>query len=292
MTITAGVDVGSGAVKAVIMECVGDEARIIARASARIRRREIAAVVDEVFGTAVRAADVAAVDYVATTGEGEDVPFATGHFYGMTTHARGGLYPRARGARGARRRRAAQPRHPDGRAGQGHELQDDQPVRLGLRASSSRTSPATSASRRPRSASCRWRPMRPRRSRRSVRCWPRPTSSTWCRAGSRPRTSCAASTRAWRFVSPACCGRSACPGSCSSAAGWRATRGLLAALQDALDEDTRFGGAMRVTGHPLSLFAGALGAAMWGAFRHQRLKLGGAAWTASTATTAESSSAT
>jgi benzoyl-CoA reductase subunit D len=33
-----------------------------------------------------------AVDYVATTGEGENVKFATGHFYSMTTHARGGVF--------------------------------------------------------------------------------------------------------------------------------------------------------------------------------------------------------
>ena len=35
---------------------------------------------------------------MATTGEGESVPFRTGHFYGMTTHARGGLFldPEAR----------------------------------------------------------------------------------------------------------------------------------------------------------------------------------------------------
>ncbi|MBZ0141541.1 MAG: benzoyl-CoA reductase subunit D, partial [Pseudorhodoplanes sp.] len=32
------------------------------------------------------------VDYVATTGEGESVPFHTGHFYSMTTHARGAIY--------------------------------------------------------------------------------------------------------------------------------------------------------------------------------------------------------
>ena len=38
------------------------------------------------------------VDYIATTGEGENVKFATGHFYSMTTHARGGVYldPEAR----------------------------------------------------------------------------------------------------------------------------------------------------------------------------------------------------
>ena len=32
------------------------------------------------------------VDYVATTGEGEGIPFHTGHFYSMTTHARGAIY--------------------------------------------------------------------------------------------------------------------------------------------------------------------------------------------------------
>ena len=34
------------------------------------------------------------VDYVATTGEGENVKFPTGHFYSMTTHARGGIFLR------------------------------------------------------------------------------------------------------------------------------------------------------------------------------------------------------
>ena len=40
----------------------------------------------------------AEVDYIATTGEGENVKFATGHFYSMTTHARGGVFlvPEAR----------------------------------------------------------------------------------------------------------------------------------------------------------------------------------------------------
>jgi len=32
------------------------------------------------------------VEYVATTGEGECVAFRTGHFYGMTAHARGALF--------------------------------------------------------------------------------------------------------------------------------------------------------------------------------------------------------
>jgi benzoyl-CoA reductase subunit D len=43
----------------------------------------------------VKPGDVA---YTATTGEGENVKFSTGHFYSMTTHARGGVYldPEAR----------------------------------------------------------------------------------------------------------------------------------------------------------------------------------------------------
>ena len=39
--------------------------------------------------------------YVATTGEGEAVPFHTGHFYSMTTHARGAHLPRTPQARAA-----------------------------------------------------------------------------------------------------------------------------------------------------------------------------------------------
>lgn len=98
MTITAGLDVGSGAVKCVVMEVDGANTRLIGHAVGRIRRRDVLAVVDEVFERAVADAGVTKIAYVATTGEGEDIPFATGHFYGMTTHARGAqfLEPRAR----------------------------------------------------------------------------------------------------------------------------------------------------------------------------------------------------
>jgi len=96
-TLTAGLDVGSGAVKAVIMGFDEGREAVLAKVSTRIRRRDIAGVVDEVFGQAVREAGIDGLHYVATSGEGEDIPFATGHFYGMTTHARGALFldPRA-----------------------------------------------------------------------------------------------------------------------------------------------------------------------------------------------------
>jgi len=93
--ISAGVDVGSAVVKMAIVE-TGDEGgeRLIAGRSERIRRRDTHAVAQDLFTAMLRDAglDAGGLGYVATTGEGETIPFRTGHFYGMTTHARGGLF--------------------------------------------------------------------------------------------------------------------------------------------------------------------------------------------------------
>ncbi|MBK8207044.1 MAG: benzoyl-CoA reductase subunit D [Planctomycetes bacterium] len=98
MTLTAGIDVGTGAVKVAIMQ---DE-RLVAQYLERIRRRDVMEVVEESFEAALREAGLRRdqLDYIGTTGEGDQVPWRTGHFYGMTTHARGALYlePAARGA--------------------------------------------------------------------------------------------------------------------------------------------------------------------------------------------------
>jgi benzoyl-CoA reductase subunit D len=98
---TAGIDVGSSAVKIVVVEDATDaRARILASRSERIRRRDPLAVVEETFPAVLEEASTARGDlaYVATTGEGEGVPFRSGHFYGMTTHARGAIFlePEAR----------------------------------------------------------------------------------------------------------------------------------------------------------------------------------------------------
>jgi benzoyl-CoA reductase subunit D len=92
VTVACGIDVGSSAVKVVVLAEEGGAITLLGRALARVRRRTLPQVIEEAFGQAIDAADVDAIDYVATTGEGEDVPFATGHFYGMTAHARGSLY--------------------------------------------------------------------------------------------------------------------------------------------------------------------------------------------------------
>lgn len=103
MTIAAGIDVGTGTVKAALFRVEdGSKAEWLSRAIHRIRQRdpmELARVAfDEVLADA-RLAE-GNVDYVATTGEGEGVPFHTGHFYSMTTHARGAIYldPESRAA--------------------------------------------------------------------------------------------------------------------------------------------------------------------------------------------------
>lgn len=99
MHVSAGIDVGSGAVKVAVARTDGnDDETILATVSARIRRRVVAKVLEETFDAAVEAAGVDEMHYIATTGEGAEFPYATGHFYGMTTHARGALYldPRAR----------------------------------------------------------------------------------------------------------------------------------------------------------------------------------------------------
>ncbi|HUT49810.1 MAG TPA: benzoyl-CoA reductase subunit D [Alphaproteobacteria bacterium] len=102
MTLTAGIDVGTGAVKTVIFDVDGDEAKPLAKLTYRIRQRDPMQLAEESFNEALDQAGVKQDDiaYIATTGEGEAIPFHTGHFYSMTTHARGALYldPDARAA--------------------------------------------------------------------------------------------------------------------------------------------------------------------------------------------------
>jgi benzoyl-CoA reductase subunit D len=98
MNATAGIDIGTGAIKVALMA----QGKLLASYLERIRRRDVMEVVDESFDAALREAGLRRdqVHYIATTGEGDQVPWRTGHFYGMTTHARGALFldPAVRGA--------------------------------------------------------------------------------------------------------------------------------------------------------------------------------------------------
>ncbi|MEO7937322.1 MAG: benzoyl-CoA reductase subunit D, partial [Burkholderiaceae bacterium] len=92
---TIGIDIGSGVVKSTLFRVDDDgQPHWLAKRSERIRRRDPMTLAQEGRDGVLADAGVALedVDYVATTGEGENVKFATGHFYSMTTHARGGVF--------------------------------------------------------------------------------------------------------------------------------------------------------------------------------------------------------
>src|SRR5690349_12843275 len=95
MTITIGIDIGSGAVKSTLFRVEeGKEPVWLAKRCERIRRRDPMTLAEEGRAAVIAESGVSPdqVDYIATTGEGENVKFATGHFYSMTTHARGGVF--------------------------------------------------------------------------------------------------------------------------------------------------------------------------------------------------------
>jgi benzoyl-CoA reductase subunit D len=94
MAITAGVDVGSGAVKTVLFEVAGDATRWLVKRTDRVRQRDPFQLAAESYDLALAEAGLGrdAIAYVATTGDGEALAFHTGHFYSMTTHGRGAIY--------------------------------------------------------------------------------------------------------------------------------------------------------------------------------------------------------
>lgn len=98
---TIGIDIGSGAVKTALFRIDADGTpHWLAKRVERIRRRDPMTLAREGYEGVLEDAGLKPedIDYIATTGEGENVKFSTGHFYSMTTHARGGLFldPEAR----------------------------------------------------------------------------------------------------------------------------------------------------------------------------------------------------
>ena len=100
MAITAGIDLGTGAVKTVLFNVDGDNVEWLAKRVDRIRNRDPLQLSRRAFDELLAAQGMqeSDLDYVATTGDGENITFSTGHFFSMTTHARGAIYlnPEAR----------------------------------------------------------------------------------------------------------------------------------------------------------------------------------------------------
>lgn len=94
-----GIDVGSNFIKLVLME-YSENSKLLDKHTEKIRKRNPTTVADEMVQAmldkhGLKYEDVA---YLASTGEGDLVKRKRGHFYGMTTHAKGAnfFFPEAR----------------------------------------------------------------------------------------------------------------------------------------------------------------------------------------------------
>ena len=93
---TVGIDVGSSSIKTVLMEFDdnGKNGKLLDTDLKKIRKRDIKEVILQSYEHLLSKAELTSeeIAYVATTGEGEMVDFRRGHFYSMTTHSRGALF--------------------------------------------------------------------------------------------------------------------------------------------------------------------------------------------------------
>ena len=96
MTITAGIDVGTGAIKVALFDVEGGAEICLVKRVERLRQRDPLKLAEQIYDDVLAEAGLKRDDvaYCATTGEGESLHFHTGHFYSMTTHARGAIYLR------------------------------------------------------------------------------------------------------------------------------------------------------------------------------------------------------
>ena len=90
---TLGIDVGGSYIKAVLLN-YNNKPVIIDKRNEKVRRRNPSVVTEEIISYLLNKNNLKQneIAYVASTGEGEMVPHKTGHFYSMTTHARGGIF--------------------------------------------------------------------------------------------------------------------------------------------------------------------------------------------------------
>lgn len=89
--LTAGIDIGNSSVKVSIVKSANGKEELLCNKVEKIRKRKVSVIINDVYDNCLDIAGLRRNDiqYVATTGDKENVEFRTGHFYSMTTHARG-----------------------------------------------------------------------------------------------------------------------------------------------------------------------------------------------------------
>ena len=272
MTHTIGIDIGSGAVKTVLFEHSNGKTTWLGRRLERIRQRVALELALASYNEVLEEANLKPedIDYTATTGEGENVKFATGHFYSMTTHARGAIYLR-----------------PDAEAVVDVGALNGRAIFIDARGkvlASKMTSQCASGSGQFLENIARYL---------GVAIEEIGPLSKTSKTPEKPSSICAvlAETDVINMVSRGIATQDILKGIHLSMAsrlakllkvtgitkgtvlitgGLALDAGLLAALQEELVNEKITG--IQAVSHPDSIYAGAIGAALWGAFRHQRLK--------------------
>ena len=272
MTRTIGIDIGSGAVKTVLFEHSDGKTTWLGRRLERIRQRVAMELALASYNEVLEEAHLKPEDiqYTATTGEGENVKFATGHFYSMTTHARGAIYLR-----------------PDAQAVVDVGALNGRAIFIDARGkvlASKMTSQCASGSGQFLENIARYL---------GVAIEEIGPLSKTSKTPEKPSSICAvlAETDVINMVSRGIATQDILKGIHLSMAsrlakllkvtgitkgtvlitgGLALDAGLLAALQEELVNEKITG--IQAVSHPDSIYAGAIGAALWGAFRHQRLK--------------------
>jgi benzoyl-CoA reductase subunit D len=94
MITSAGIDIGASSVKVALFRTEGNRHEWLDKQSARIRTHDPFELTRSVYTELLSRnnLDEKDLDYCATTGEGESITYSTGHFYSMTTHARGAIF--------------------------------------------------------------------------------------------------------------------------------------------------------------------------------------------------------
>ena len=91
--LTLGIDVGGSYIKTILMD-FNNNSEILDKRIEKIRKRNPVTVSNELINTVLdfNKLNFDDISYLASTGEGEMVERKTGHFYSMTTHAKGGIF--------------------------------------------------------------------------------------------------------------------------------------------------------------------------------------------------------
>lgn len=94
MILTTGIDLGAGSIKVALFRTEGDKTSWLDKETNRIRQHDPFVLTENTYDELLRRNNLGRddIDYCATTGEGESIGYSTGHFYSMTTHARGAIY--------------------------------------------------------------------------------------------------------------------------------------------------------------------------------------------------------